>query len=71
VKEKEIDIYLSLVSWCQLAMLGVGGTLVSEIFADIPRFEVILISCLGIILIGIILIVLYDKLFSKINRDSL
>ena len=70
MKEKEVDVYLSLKSLCHLMMLGSGGAFAGELFANISRSNAIYPTAFVFIELGITLVCIYPIIFSRINRKN-
>lgn len=70
MKEKEIDVYLSLALFCQVLIVGGAGTFVTEFMKSDPAMEIEYLS--GFISIAGIVgaIGIYAKIFEQLSDKS-
>jgi hypothetical protein len=70
MKEKEIDVCLSLASLLHLLVLGFGGAFAAELVSKYPREEVIFFGSMITIVIGLICFQLYLYLFNIVKQKK-
>ena len=68
MKEKEVDVYLSLASLCHLVTIADGTVWVTELVKETKRFEVLFLSSLVLILSVVILIIVYARVFEIVKN---
>ena len=72
MKDKEADIYLSIASFLHLAIIGTLGTLITELFAEEPRTEVMLLAMLAFTVLFLISIAVFGGLlFNQKSKKKL
>lgn len=70
MKEKEVDVCLSLAALGHFILVGVGGGFVTELFTENPRFEIMYGSAFILVLVTVVLILIYSQVFNNIKNKK-
>jgi hypothetical protein len=67
MKEK-VDMHLSVVTLCQLVLVGFGGTFLNELTIDTPRWTVVIVFGLSTAIAFIVMQRHYSKAKQNIKK---